>query len=281
MDMTVHLADTLRPRRVLPATTRIPARTRHASCSVLHVDAAPPTPAPMQLDYTCTWKRTREGPLNTRRQHIPAPLPSPQPLTPAPADRLAVPAPGSHLSRPGSHSEAGAQPPSDGHHYMQHSHHAQPTNAALTETGSQILRRLSTPLPAMICRPPRRSPLPARRATTYSAVEPHTRTTRQRHPRANSMNALGVLIRRPPAAAASCSQRVRSARSLGAAPAALVVCDANTGAELARSPVQKEGDRRLQRIARAGKQWKRTMGTQLIWKCARLWADDREAMAYK
>ncbi|KAJ6476068.1 hypothetical protein DFH09DRAFT_1105292 [Mycena vulgaris] len=56
--------------------------------------------------------------------------------------------------------------------------------------------------------------------------------------------------------------------------------DANTGAEPARSPVQKEGDRRLQRIARAGKQWKRTMGTQLIWKCARLWADDREAMAY-
>ncbi|KAJ7687687.1 hypothetical protein B0H17DRAFT_1069507 [Mycena rosella] len=57
-----------------------------------------------------------------------------------------------------------------------------------------------------------------------------------------------------------------------------------------RSAVQEEGDRRLRRIARAGKQWKRTMGRtidmevyvyRLALEYARLWADDREAMSYK
>nr|GAT43851.1 predicted protein [Mycena chlorophos] len=50
-----------------------------------------------------------------------------------------------------------------------------------------------------------------------------------------------------------------------------------------------EGDRRLRRIARAGKQWKATMGRKvdmevyvyrLALEYARLWADDREAMSY-
>ncbi|KAJ6514658.1 hypothetical protein DFH09DRAFT_1099496 [Mycena vulgaris] len=66
--------------------------------------------------------------------------------------------------------------------------------------------------------------------------------------------------------------------------------DADTGVEPARSPVQEEGDRRLRRIARAGKRWKRTMGHtidmevyiyRLALEYAQLWADDCEAMAYK
>ncbi|KAJ6598165.1 hypothetical protein DFH09DRAFT_1243772 [Mycena vulgaris] len=66
--------------------------------------------------------------------------------------------------------------------------------------------------------------------------------------------------------------------------------DANADAEPARSPTQEEGDRRLRRIARAGKQWKRTMGRtidmevyvyRLALEYGRLWADDREAMSYK
>ncbi|KAK7055722.1 CAP10 domain-containing protein [Favolaschia claudopus] len=57
-----------------------------------------------------------------------------------------------------------------------------------------------------------------------------------------------------------------------------------------RSAEQEEGDRRLRRIARAGKQWKQTMGRtidmevyvyRLAIEYARLWADDREAMSYK
>ncbi|KAJ7231415.1 hypothetical protein B0H12DRAFT_1205072 [Mycena haematopus] len=53
---------------------------------------------------------------------------------------------------------------------------------------------------------------------------------------------------------------------------------------------QEEGDRRLRRIARAGKQWKQTIGRtvdmevyvyRLALEYARLWADDREAMSYK
>ncbi|KAJ7664400.1 glycosyltransferase family 90 protein [Mycena polygramma] len=59
---------------------------------------------------------------------------------------------------------------------------------------------------------------------------------------------------------------------------------------LLRSAAQVEGDRRLRRIARAGKQWKETMGRtvdmeiyvyRLALEYARLWADDREAMSYK
>ncbi|TFY80853.1 hypothetical protein EWM64_g3155 [Hericium alpestre] len=50
-----------------------------------------------------------------------------------------------------------------------------------------------------------------------------------------------------------------------------------------------DGDRRLRRIARAGKQWKKTIGRQvdmeayvyrLCLEYARLWADDRDAMNY-
>jgi len=50
-----------------------------------------------------------------------------------------------------------------------------------------------------------------------------------------------------------------------------------------------DGDRRLRRIARAGKQWKRTIGRQvdmeayvyrLCLEYARLWADDRESMSF-
>ncbi|KAJ7910287.1 glycosyltransferase family 90 protein [Mycena leptocephala] len=52
---------------------------------------------------------------------------------------------------------------------------------------------------------------------------------------------------------------------------------------------EEEGDRRLRRIARAGKQWKQTIGRKvdmevyvyrLAIEYARLWADDREAMSY-
>ncbi|KAJ7489099.1 capsular associated protein [Mycena latifolia] len=62
------------------------------------------------------------------------------------------------------------------------------------------------------------------------------------------------------------------------------------GQVLLRSLAQEEGDRRLRRIARGGKQWKRTMGRtidmevyvyRLALEYARLWADDREAMSYK
>ncbi|KAI0031776.1 hypothetical protein K488DRAFT_78886 [Vararia minispora EC-137] len=51
-----------------------------------------------------------------------------------------------------------------------------------------------------------------------------------------------------------------------------------------------DGDRRLRRIARAGKQWRRTIGRQvdmeayvyrLCLEYARLWADDREKMSYR
>ncbi|KAJ7623624.1 hypothetical protein FB45DRAFT_980453 [Roridomyces roridus] len=52
----------------------------------------------------------------------------------------------------------------------------------------------------------------------------------------------------------------------------------------------EEADRQLRRIARAGKQWKRTMGRtidmevyvyRLVLEYARLWADDRTSMSYK
>ncbi|KAJ7727739.1 hypothetical protein B0H16DRAFT_1665594 [Mycena metata] len=52
---------------------------------------------------------------------------------------------------------------------------------------------------------------------------------------------------------------------------------------------QEEGDRRLRRIARAGKNWKQTIGRtvdmevyvyRLALEYARLWADDRNAMSY-
>ncbi|KAJ7129041.1 hypothetical protein C8R46DRAFT_1363279 [Mycena filopes] len=56
-----------------------------------------------------------------------------------------------------------------------------------------------------------------------------------------------------------------------------------------RGAAQEEGDRRLRRIARAGKQWKKTIGRtvdmevyvyRLALEYARLWADDRNAMSY-
>ncbi|KAJ7182262.1 glycosyltransferase family 90 protein [Mycena crocata] len=55
-----------------------------------------------------------------------------------------------------------------------------------------------------------------------------------------------------------------------------------------RSPAQDEADARLRRIARAGKQWKQTVGRKvdmevyvyrLALEWARLWSDDREAMS--
>ncbi|KAJ7059525.1 glycosyltransferase family 90 protein [Mycena amicta] len=57
-----------------------------------------------------------------------------------------------------------------------------------------------------------------------------------------------------------------------------------------RSVAAGEGDRRARRIARAGKQWKATMGRKvdmevyvyrLALEYARLWADDREKMSYR
>ncbi|KAJ7276941.1 capsular associated protein [Mycena rebaudengoi] len=60
--------------------------------------------------------------------------------------------------------------------------------------------------------------------------------------------------------------------------------------ESLKSPAQIEGDRRLRRISRAGKQWKQTIGRtmdmevyvyRLALEYARLWADDREAMSYE
>ncbi|KAF8712487.1 hypothetical protein AX14_013057 [Amanita brunnescens Koide BX004] len=50
-----------------------------------------------------------------------------------------------------------------------------------------------------------------------------------------------------------------------------------------------EGDKRLRRIARAGKQWKKTIGRKIDMEAyvyrlslewARLWADDRDAMSF-
>ncbi|KAF7313183.1 CAP10 domain-containing protein [Mycena kentingensis (nom. inval.)] len=60
--------------------------------------------------------------------------------------------------------------------------------------------------------------------------------------------------------------------------------------ERGRSTASGDGDRRLRRIARAGKQWKATMGRKidmevyvyrLAIEYARLWADDREKMNYQ
>ncbi|PFH48325.1 glycosyltransferase family 90 protein [Amanita thiersii Skay4041] len=63
---------------------------------------------------------------------------------------------------------------------------------------------------------------------------------------------------------------------------------------LASTPIERrrsvEGDKRLRRIARAGKEWKRTIGRKvdmevyvyrLCLEWARLWADDREAMSFR
>ncbi|KAF8624337.1 hypothetical protein AX17_007165 [Amanita inopinata Kibby_2008] len=65
----------------------------------------------------------------------------------------------------------------------------------------------------------------------------------------------------------------------------------STLAEIAISERRStEGDKRLRRIARAGKQWKGTMGRKvdmevylyrLCLEWARLWADDRDAMSYR
>ncbi|KAK2464483.1 hypothetical protein APHAL10511_003462 [Amanita phalloides] len=62
---------------------------------------------------------------------------------------------------------------------------------------------------------------------------------------------------------------------------------------LAETPIENrrsvEGDRRLRRIARAGKQWKKTIGRKIDMEAyvyrvclewARLWADDREVMTF-
>ncbi|KAJ7276960.1 hypothetical protein C8J57DRAFT_1504793 [Mycena rebaudengoi] len=60
--------------------------------------------------------------------------------------------------------------------------------------------------------------------------------------------------------------------------------------ESLKPPAQIEGDRRLRRISRAGKQWKQTIGRTvdmevyvycLALEYARLWVDDREAMSYE
>ncbi|KAJ7103705.1 hypothetical protein C8R43DRAFT_907013 [Mycena crocata] len=72
----------------------------------------------------------------------------------------------------------------------------------------------------------------------------------------------------------------------GPPPAALRAANLSTAGSTA---AQEESDRRLKRIARAGKQWKKTMGRtadmevyvyRLALEYARLWADDREAMSY-
>ncbi|KAJ6468222.1 hypothetical protein C8R45DRAFT_837910 [Mycena sanguinolenta] len=63
-----------------------------------------------------------------------------------------------------------------------------------------------------------------------------------------------------------------------------------SSARIEAAAAQEEGDRRLRRIARAGKQWKQTIGRtmdmevyvyRLALEYARLWADDRDAMSYK
>ncbi|KAH9929114.1 capsular associated protein [Epithele typhae] len=75
----------------------------------------------------------------------------------------------------------------------------------------------------------------------------------------------------------------------GATEAALEVANATA---LHLPPEQRkavDGDRRLRRIARAGKQWKRTMGRRvdmeayvyrLCLEYARLWSEDRDAMSF-
>lgn len=67
---------------------------------------------------------------------------------------------------------------------------------------------------------------------------------------------------------------------------------ASNSSALALPPAQRkslDGDRKLRRIARAGKQWKKTIGRQvdmeayvyrLCLEYARLWADDREAASF-
>ncbi|KAJ7111625.1 hypothetical protein C8R43DRAFT_903808 [Mycena crocata] len=79
----------------------------------------------------------------------------------------------------------------------------------------------------------------------------------------------------------------------GPPPAALRAANlsaaASTYAPARGSAPREPGDRRLRRIARAGKQWKKTMGRtadmevyvyRLALEYGRLWADDREAMGY-
>ncbi|KAJ7188971.1 hypothetical protein C8R46DRAFT_879153 [Mycena filopes] len=76
----------------------------------------------------------------------------------------------------------------------------------------------------------------------------------------------------------------------GPPPAVLRAANLSTAAApFHKSPHHEEGDRRLRRIARAGKQWKRTMGRtvdmevyvyRLALEYARLWADDRDAMSF-
>ncbi|TFK52833.1 glycosyltransferase family 90 protein [Heliocybe sulcata] len=71
-------------------------------------------------------------------------------------------------------------------------------------------------------------------------------------------------------------------------PSPSTLAAANVSAPLDNRAAQ-EGDRRLRRIARAGKHWKRTIGRKvdmevyvyrLCLEYARLWADDRDGMGY-
>ncbi|KAI0045617.1 glycosyltransferase family 90 protein [Auriscalpium vulgare] len=76
----------------------------------------------------------------------------------------------------------------------------------------------------------------------------------------------------------------------GATDSTLAAANSTSLTDLSASQRQSlDGDRRLRRIARAGKQWKKTMGRQvdmeayvyrLCLEYARLWADDREKMSY-
>ncbi|KAJ7497960.1 hypothetical protein B0H11DRAFT_1856429 [Mycena galericulata] len=75
----------------------------------------------------------------------------------------------------------------------------------------------------------------------------------------------------------------------GPPPSALRAANLSTVAAPDPRLGPQEADRQLRRIARAGKQWKRTMGRtidmevyvyRLALEYARLWADDRKAMSY-
>ncbi|EMD36971.1 glycosyltransferase family 90 protein [Gelatoporia subvermispora B] len=75
----------------------------------------------------------------------------------------------------------------------------------------------------------------------------------------------------------------------GATQATLEAANATTLRTPSAQQHSVDGDRRLRRIARAGKQWKRTIGRRvdmeayvyrLCLEYARLWSDDREAMTF-
>lgn len=69
-----------------------------------------------------------------------------------------------------------------------------------------------------------------------------------------------------------------------------LVSNATSSAARKKNPRELDGDKQLHRIARAGRQWKATVGRKvdmeiyvyrLCLEWARLWADDREAMSFK